>query len=57
MGAKSNFSVSERREIILSLLRREEPAAILHDGMGYQRTPYIAGVGTMGTMGTMDSHE
>jgi hypothetical protein len=29
MGAKSNLSVSERREIVLSLLRREEPAGIL----------------------------
>ena len=29
MGAKSKLSVSERREIVLSLLRREEPATIL----------------------------
>jgi hypothetical protein len=44
MGAKSKLGVSERREIVLSLLRREEPAAILHDGMGYQRARSIAGV-------------
>ena len=29
MGAHSNLSVPERREIILSLLRREEPAKVL----------------------------
>ncbi len=29
MGAHSNLSISERREIILSLLRREEPAKVL----------------------------
>jgi transposase-like protein len=29
MGAKSKLSVSERREAVLSLLRREEPAALL----------------------------
>jgi transposase-like protein len=29
MGAKSKLSVSERREAVLSLLRREEPAAVL----------------------------
>lgn len=29
MGARSNLSVPERREIILSLLRREEPAKVL----------------------------
>jgi transposase-like protein len=29
MGVKSNLSVSERREIVLSLLRREEAAGIL----------------------------
>ena len=26
MGSKSNLSVSERREVVLSLLRRDEPA-------------------------------
>lgn len=29
MGAQSNLSMPERREIILSLLRREEPAKVL----------------------------
>ena len=29
MGAKSKLSVSERRQVVLSLLRREEPAAVL----------------------------
>ena len=29
MGAKSKLSVLERREAVLSLLRREEPAAVL----------------------------
>ena len=29
MGAHSNLSISERREIVLSLLRREEPAKVL----------------------------
>jgi transposase-like protein len=29
MGAHSNLSISERREIILSLLRREDPAKVL----------------------------
>ena len=29
MGAKSNLSVSERREAVLSLLRREEPGKVL----------------------------
>jgi len=29
MGAKSKLGVSERREIVLSLLRREEPAGVL----------------------------
>jgi transposase-like protein len=29
MGAKSKLSVPERREVVLSLLRREEPATVL----------------------------
>ena len=29
MGAKSNLSASERRELVLSLLRREEAAGVL----------------------------
>jgi len=29
MGAKSKLNVSERREVVLSLLRREEPAGVL----------------------------
>ena len=29
MGAHSNLSISERREIVLSLLRRDEPAKVL----------------------------
>ena len=29
MGAHSNLSISARREILLSLLRREEPAKVL----------------------------
>lgn len=29
MGAKSNLSASERRELVLSLLRREESAGVL----------------------------
>ena len=29
MGAKSKLNVSERREFVLSLLRREEPAGVL----------------------------
>lgn len=29
MGAKSKLSVSERREAVLSLLRRQEPATVL----------------------------
>lgn len=29
MGSKSKLSVSERREVVLSLLRREEPASVL----------------------------
>ena len=28
MGKKSNLSVPQRREVVLMLLRREEPAAI-----------------------------
>jgi transposase-like protein len=29
MGTKSNLSASERRELVLSLLRRDEPAGVL----------------------------
>lgn len=29
MGSKSKLSVPERREVVLSLLRREEPATVL----------------------------
>ena len=29
MGSKSRLSVPERREVVLSLLRREEPATVL----------------------------
>ena len=29
MGAKAKLSVPERREVVLSLLRREEPATVL----------------------------
>jgi transposase-like protein len=29
MGAKSKLSISERRQVVISLLRREEPAAVL----------------------------
>jgi transposase-like protein len=29
MGSKSKLSVSERREVVLSLLRRDEPARVL----------------------------
>jgi transposase-like protein len=29
MGAKSNLSAPERRQLVLSLLRREEPAGVL----------------------------
>jgi len=29
MGAKSKLNVSERREVVLSLLRREEPASVM----------------------------
>jgi len=29
MGGKSKLNVSERREVVLSLLRREEPAGVM----------------------------
>ena len=29
MGAKSKLTVPERRKVVLSLIRREEPAAVL----------------------------
>jgi len=32
MGANSKLNVSERREAVLSLLRREEPAGVLARG-------------------------
>jgi len=34
MGAKSKLSISERRQVVLSLLRREESAAVLSRRIG-----------------------
>ena len=39
MGAHSNLSISERREIVLSLLRRDEPAKVLARRHGLSENP------------------
>ncbi len=38
MGKKSKLSVSEQREVVLAMLRREEPAAVLARRYGVSET-------------------
>ena len=44
MGAKSKLTVPERRKVVLSLIRREEPAAVLARRYGMLKVRFIAGV-------------